>query len=58
MKVQDLKAGDKFKMNGLSVSGKQTKVKCEMTRYNGMDKYIVVCQGISILVDGTDEVFV
>ena len=58
MKVQDLKAGDKFKMNGLSISGKQTKAKCEMIRYNGMDKYIVVCQGISILVDGTDEVFV
>ena len=55
MKVQDLKAGDKFKMNGLSVSGKQTKVNCEMIRYNGMDKYIVVCQGISLLVEGTDE---
>ena len=27
MKVQDLKAGDKFKMNGLTVSGKQTKDK-------------------------------
>jgi hypothetical protein len=58
MKVQDLKVGDKFKMNGLTVSGKQTKVKCEMIRYNGMDKYVVVCQGISILVDGNDEVFV
>ena len=58
MQVQDLKVGDKFKMNGSSVSGKLTKVKCELIQYSGMNKYVVSCQGITILVDGTDEVFV
>lgn len=58
MQVQDLKVGDKFKMRGLSVSGKSTKVKCELIQYNGMNKYVVDCQGITILVDGTNEIFI
>lgn len=41
MQIQDLKVGDKFKMNGLSVSGKPVKVKCELIQYNGMNKYVI-----------------
>ena len=56
MQVQDLKVGDQFKMLGLSVNGKQTQVKCELIQYNGMNKYVIACQGITMLVDGTDEI--
>jgi len=57
MVLQDLKVGDKFQMDGLSVSGKTTKVKCELIQYGGMNKYVVSCQGITILVDGDSKVY-
>ena len=56
MQVQDLKVGDQFKMLGLSMNGKQTQVKCKLIQYNGMNKYVVQSGGITILVDGTDQI--
>lgn len=58
MQVQDLKVGDQFKMNGLSVSGKPVKVKCELIKKQEMNKCIIYCQGINILVDSTSEIFI
>ena len=56
MQVQDLKVGDQFKMLGLSMSGKQTQVKCKLIQYNGMNQYVIQSGGITILVDGTNKI--
>ena len=56
MQLQDLKVGDKFKMKGLSVNGKETLTTCELVGYNGMNKYIVLNEGITLLLEGSTQV--
>ena len=57
MVLQDLKVGNKFQMEGLTVSGKKTLPLCELIGYNGMNKYIVESDGCTILLDGDSKVY-
>jgi|GWRWMinimDraft_13_1066021.scaffolds.fasta_scaffold40170_1 hypothetical protein len=56
MKIQDLKVGTKFTTVGLSMSGKTTKTKCELIRYHGMNQYLILSGGCSILIDGNEDI--
>lgn len=56
MKIQDLKVGTKFTTVGLSMSGKTIKTKCELIRYHGMNQYIILSGGITILIDGNEDI--
>ena len=55
--LQDLKAGDKFYMKGLTINGEKTLPSCELIRYNGMNKYVVESDGCSLLLDGDSKVY-
>ena len=57
MVLQDLKVGDRFQMEGLTVSGDKTLPSCELIRYNGMNKYVVESDGCSLLLDGDSKVY-
>ena len=50
--IKNLKVGDIYFDEGLTVNGDVVTVKCKLISYNGMDKYIVENDGINILVDG------
>tara|TARA_R110002072_G_scaffold33736_3_gene101994 strand:- start:101 stop:292 length:192 start_codon:yes stop_codon:yes gene_type:complete len=54
--VKDLKVGSIFQMEGLDMDGKTVQADCTLRAYNGMNKYIVESDGISLLVDGEDKV--
>ena len=43
-------------MVGLSMSGKTIKTKCELIRYNGMNQYVILNGGITILIDGNEDI--
>ena len=57
MVLQDLKAGDKFQMEGLTVSGEKTLPLCKLISYNGMNKYVVESDGCRLLLDGGSRVY-
>ena len=57
MVLQDLKVGNKFQMEGLTVSGEKTLPLCELISYNGMNKYVVESDGCMILLDGDSKVY-
>lgn len=54
--VKDLKVGSMFQMEGLDMAGKTVHADCTLRAYNGMNKYVVESDGISLLVDGEDKV--
>ena len=54
--VKNLKVGDIFFDEGLTVNGDIVQTKCTLHAYNGMNKYVVENDGITILVDGDDVV--
>ena len=54
--IKDLKAGSKFQMEGLTVNGDRVQCDATLIRYNGMDKYVVESDGITILYDGDQEI--
>lgn len=56
IKIKDLKVGQIFQMEGLDVSGKTVYADCTLRAYNGMNKYVVESDGITILYNGEDEV--
>ena len=56
MKVEDLKAGNIFQMEGLDTDGNTVQADATLIAYNGMNKYIVESDGITILMDGEDKV--
>ena len=56
IKIKDLKVGNHFQMEGLDVDSKQVFANCTLRAYNGMNKYVVESDGITILYDGDDEV--
>jgi|TARA_R110000803_G_scaffold126781_1_gene194324 hypothetical protein len=55
MKVKDLKVGSVFQMEGLNTDGEI--VKCDATlRAAWKDQYVVESDGITINLDGSEEV--
>ena len=56
MTISDLKAGQEFMMEGITHQGVTVQHPAKMIRYNGMNKYVILSGGITILVDGTDKV--
>ena len=56
MKIQDLKEGSKFQMEGLDTNGNTVQCDATFIRYNGMNKYIIESDGITILYDGEQEI--
>tara|TARA_R110000737_G_scaffold324334_1_gene337228 strand:- start:557 stop:745 length:189 start_codon:yes stop_codon:yes gene_type:complete len=55
-RVKDLKVGDYFQMEGLNTNGDKVLADATMITYNGMNRYIVESDGITLLIDGEDEV--
>tara|TARA_R110000823_G_scaffold307410_1_gene430453 strand:- start:367 stop:549 length:183 start_codon:yes stop_codon:yes gene_type:complete len=56
MMIKDLKEGNKFQMEGLDTNGDTVLCDATFIRYNGMNKYIVESEGITILYDGEQEI--
>ena len=56
-KISDFKVGDEFMVDGLSQNGDFLKSKAKLIAYNGMNKYIIDNEGITILVDGGDNAY-
>jgi hypothetical protein len=56
MKIEDLKVGDKFQMEGLNTNGDSVQCDATLIAYQGMNKYVVESDGITILCDGEDEI--
>lgn len=56
IKIKDLKVGQIFQMEGLDVSGKTVQADATLLSYNGMGKYVVESDGITILYDGEHEI--
>mgnify|MGYP000114650797 CR=1 FL=1 len=54
--VKNLKVGDIYFDKGLTVNGNIVNTVCKLISYNGMNKYVVENDGITILVDGDDVV--
>jgi len=56
MKIQDLKVGNIFQMEGLDIEGNTVQADATLLSYNGMNKYVVESDGITILLDGKDNI--
>ena len=56
IKIKDLKVGQLFQLEGLDVNGNTVYADCTLRAYNGMNKYVVESDGITILYDGEDVV--
>lgn len=56
-KIEDFKVGDEFMVDGLSPNGDFVKTKAKLIAYNGMNKYIIDNDGITILADGNDNAY-
>ena len=52
MKIEDLKVGDKFQMEGLNTNGDTVQCDATLIAYHGMNKYVVDSDGITILYHG------
>ena len=52
MKIQDLKVGDKFQMEGLNTNGDSVQCDATLIAYHGMNKYVIDSDGITILYEG------
>ena len=55
--ISNFKVGDEFMIDGLSQNGDFIKSKAKLVAYNGMNKYIIGNEGITILVDGDDNAY-
>lgn len=55
IQIKDLKVGTLFQMEGLDTDGNKVQANATLRSYNGMNKYVVESDGITILYDG-DEV--
>ena len=56
MKIKDLRVGDIFQMEGLNTNGDTVQCDATLISYQGMNKYIVESDGITILYDGEQEI--
>tara|TARA_R110001606_G_scaffold9603_1_gene41360 strand:- start:3677 stop:3928 length:252 start_codon:yes stop_codon:yes gene_type:complete len=56
IKIQDLKVGDKFQMEGLDTNGDTVQCDATLIAYHGMNKYVIDSDGITILYDGEQEI--
>ena len=56
MKIQDLKVGNIFQMEGLDTDGNTVQADATLLSYNGMNKYVVESDGITLLLDGEDNI--
>jgi len=56
IKIKDLKVGQIFQLEGLDQDGNIVYADCTLQAYNGMNKYVVESDGITILYDGEDVV--
>jgi hypothetical protein len=43
-------------MMGLNMNCKPVKVKCKLVSYNGMNQYVILSGGISVLVNGEEDI--
>ena len=55
IQIKDLKVGTLFQMEGLDTDGNTVQANATLRSYNGMNRYVVESDGITILYDG-DEV--
>mgnify|MGYP006883160970 CR=1 FL=1 len=56
MKIQDLKVGNIFQMEGLDTDGNTVQADATLLSYNGMNKYVVESDGITLLLDDEDNI--
>ena len=56
IKIKDLKVGQVFQLEGLDVKGNTVFADCTLRAYNGMNKYVVESDGITILYNGEEKV--
>lgn len=56
-KISNFKVGDEFMVDGLSQNGDFIKSKAKLIAYNGMNKYVIENEGITILVGGDDNAY-
>ena len=56
-KVENFKVGDKFMMDGYTENGEFIKTKCKLIAYNGMNKYVVDNEGVTVLIDGDENAY-
>ena len=56
IQIKDLKVGQIFQMEGLDINGKTVYADATLRAYNGMNKYVVESDGITILYSGEDKV--
>jgi len=54
--IKDLRVGDTFQMEGLNTNGDTVQCDATLISYQGMNKYIVESDGITILYDGEQEI--
>ena len=55
-RIKDLVVGQKFQMEGLDMDGNTVQADATLVAYNGMNKYIVESDGITILYDGEEVI--
>ena len=56
IQIKDLKVGTLFQMEGLDTDGNKVQANATLRSYNGMNRYVVESDGITILYDGNEVV--
>ena len=56
IQIKDLKVGTLFQMEGLDTAGNSVQANATLRSYNGMNRYVVESDGITILYDGSEVV--
>ena len=56
IQIKDLKVGTLFQMEGLDTNGNTVQANATLRSYNGMNRYVVESDGITILYDGNEVV--
>ena len=56
IQIKDLKVGTLFQMEGLDTDGNRVQANATLRSYNGMNRYVVESDGITILYNGNEVV--
>ena len=56
-KISNFKVGDEFMVDGLAPNGDFVKTKAKLISYNGMNKYVIESDGITVLSDGDENAY-
>ncbi len=56
MQIKDLKIGTIFQIEGLDMNGNTVQCDATLRSYQGMNKYVVESDGITILYDGDQKI--